>query len=79
MWDAPSDENLLVELMLGLANAVTVRFKSHGTDDLILLSHFGLPQPGRLGPRIYIPQEQGGPVIPLGTGFPLIRLLRLAC
>jgi hypothetical protein len=28
--------------------------------------------------RIYIPQEQGGPVIPSGTGFPFCRLLRLA-
>jgi hypothetical protein len=37
-----------------------------------------LPQPGGPGPRIYIPQEQGGPVIPLGTGFPFRRLLRLA-
>jgi hypothetical protein len=27
-----------------------------------------LPQLGRPGPRIYIPQEQGGPVIPPGTG-----------
>jgi hypothetical protein len=27
---------------------------------------------------MYIPQEQGGPVIPLGTGFPFRRLLRLA-
>jgi hypothetical protein len=26
----------------------------------------------------YIPQEQGGPVIPPGTGFPFRRLLRLA-
>jgi hypothetical protein len=37
-----------------------------------------LPQPGAPGPRIYIPQEQGGPVIPPGTGFPFRRLLRLA-
>jgi hypothetical protein len=37
-----------------------------------------LPQPGGPGPRIYIPQEQGGPDIPPGTGFPLRRLLRLA-
>jgi hypothetical protein len=36
------------------------------------------PQPGEPGPRIYIPQEQGGPVIPPGTGFPFCRLLRLA-
>jgi hypothetical protein len=28
-----------------------------------------LPQPGGPGPHIYIPQEQGGPVIPPGTGF----------
>jgi hypothetical protein len=28
-----------------------------------------LPQPGEPGPCIYIPQEQGGPVIPPGTGF----------
>jgi hypothetical protein len=27
---------------------------------------------------MYIPQEQGGPVIPLDTGFPFRRLLRLA-
>jgi hypothetical protein len=25
------------------------------------------------GPRIYIPQEEGGPVIPPGTGFPFRR------
>jgi hypothetical protein len=30
-----------------------------------------LPQPGGPGPRIYIPQEQGGPVLPPDTGLPL--------
>jgi hypothetical protein len=30
----------------------------------------------RPGPRIYIPHEQGGPVIPPGTGFPFRCLLR---
>jgi hypothetical protein len=35
-------------------------------------------QPGRSGPRIYIPQEQSGPVVPPGTGFPFCRLLRFA-
>jgi hypothetical protein len=44
----------------------------------ILLSHLILPQPGGPGPRIYIPQEQGGPVIAPGTGLPFCRLLRLA-
>jgi hypothetical protein len=37
-----------------------------------------LPQPGRPSPLIYISQEQGGPVIPPGTGFPFHRFLRLA-
>jgi hypothetical protein len=35
-------------------------------------------QPGGPGPRIYISQEQGDPVIPPGTGFPFLCLLRLA-
>jgi hypothetical protein len=42
------------------------------------LSDSRLPQPGRPGRRIYIPHEQGGPVIPPSTGFPFRRLLRLA-
>jgi hypothetical protein len=37
-----------------------------------------LPQQGGPGPRIYIPQEQCGPVISPGTGFPFRHLLRLA-
>jgi hypothetical protein len=36
-----------------------------------------LPQPGGPDPRSYIPQEQGGPIIPPGTGFHFRRLLRL--
>jgi hypothetical protein len=36
------------------------------------------PQPGGPGPRIYIPKEQAGPVMALGTGFRFRRLLRLA-
>jgi hypothetical protein len=35
-------------------------------------------QPGAPGFHIYIAQEQGGLVIPPGTGFPFRRLLRLA-
>jgi hypothetical protein len=36
------------------------------------------PQPIGPGPCIYIPQEQGGAIIPPGTGLPFCRLLRLA-
>jgi hypothetical protein len=57
--------NLL--LLLVLASAVP------WDSDPILLSQFlRLPQPGGPGPRIYILQEQGGPDIPPGTGFPSI-------
>jgi hypothetical protein len=38
-----------------------------------LKKNVGLPQPGGPGSRIYIPQEQGGPVIPAGTGLGLKR------
>jgi hypothetical protein len=64
--------NLLVQLLLGLARAVTLGTKSRRTNDHILLSHLRLPQPEGPDPRIYIPQEQGGPVIPPGTGFPFV-------
>jgi hypothetical protein len=37
-----------------------------------------LPQSGRSGLCSCIPQEQGGPVIPPGTGFPFCHLLWLA-
>jgi hypothetical protein len=58
--------------------AVTLGSGSRRTHDRILLSHLRLPQPGGPGPHICIPQEQGGSVIPLGTGFPFCHLLRLA-
>jgi hypothetical protein len=66
--------NLLVQLLLGLARAVTLGSKSRRIHGHIFLSHLRLPQPGGLGSRIYIPQEQGGPVIPPSTGFPFCRL-----
>jgi hypothetical protein len=70
--------NLLVQLLLGLARAFILWSKSRRTHDPILLFRMRLPQPGGPGSRIYIPEEQGGPVIPPGTGFPFHRLLRLA-
>jgi hypothetical protein len=69
---------LLAQFLLGLSRAVTLGSKSHRTHGHILLPHLRLPQPGGPGSRIYIPQEQGGPDIPPGTGFPFCPLLRLA-
>jgi hypothetical protein len=69
--------NLL--LLLVLASTVPLGSELRGTEYHIFLSQFlRLLQPGGPGPRIYIPQEQGGPVKPPGTGFPFCHLLRLA-
>jgi hypothetical protein len=65
--------NLLVQLLLGLARAVTLGSKSCRTHDHVLLSHLRPPQHGGPGPRIYITRN-----MPTGTGFPFRRLLRLA-
>jgi hypothetical protein len=62
--------NLL--LLLVLARAVPLGSESRRTKDHILLSQFlRLPKPGGPGPRIYIPQEQGGSEYPwvLGSFF----------
>jgi hypothetical protein len=67
-----------LQFLLTLASAVNLRSKSRGTHDHILLSQIRDSPNLEAGPRIYIPQEQGGPVIPPGTGCPLRRLLRLA-
>jgi hypothetical protein len=55
--------NLLVQF------AVTLGPKSRRTHDHMLLTHLRLPQPGVPGSRMYITQEQGGPVIPPSTGL----------
>jgi hypothetical protein len=59
-------------------SVITQWSESRKTRNYTLLSHLGLTQPGGPGSHIYIPQEQGGPVIPPGTGSPFRRLLRLA-
>jgi hypothetical protein len=67
-----------LQFLLALASAVILRSECCGTHYHILLSDSRLPQPGGPGPRIYIPQEQGGPVIAPGTGFHFRRLIWLA-
>jgi hypothetical protein len=68
MWGASLTRgwicNLLVQLLLCLARAVTLGSKYSRTHDHILLSHLRLPQPEGTGPSIHIPQEQDGLVIP---------------
>jgi hypothetical protein len=71
MWGAFSDEKVCNSLLLlGLASTVAMGSESCGTQDHILLPQLlRTPQPGGPGLRIYIPREQGGPVIPPGTGL----------
>jgi hypothetical protein len=68
-----------LHLLLGLASTVILGSESRGTQDHILLCQvWDSPNLERQVPSIFIPQEQGVPVIPPGTGFPFSRLLRLA-
>jgi hypothetical protein len=53
-------------------NVITQWSESRKTRNHTLLSLLRHPQPRGPGSRIYIPQEQGGQVIPLGTGFYVI-------
>jgi hypothetical protein len=60
-----------------VCSAITKWSGSRRARNHTLLSHLRLSQPGGPDSLIYIPQEQGGPVIPPGTGFPLRSLLWL--
>jgi hypothetical protein len=49
-----------------ICSVITQRSEWSRTRNHTLLFHSRLPQPGGPGSRIYIPHEQGGPVIPPG-------------
>jgi hypothetical protein len=67
-----------LQLLLVLASAVILGSESRGARPYLTVSDSRLHQLGEPGPRIYFPQEQGGPVLPPGTGFPFRLLLQLA-
>jgi hypothetical protein len=67
-----------LQLLLVLASAIILSPSPAGLITYFIVSNSTLPQPGGRGTRIYIPQEQGGPVIPPGIGFLFRHLLRLA-
>jgi hypothetical protein len=71
-----SDERM--GLSLTIAAGPRQRSQSRILVPYFTLTDSSLSQPGGLGSRIYIPQEQGVPAISPGTGFPSLRLLRLA-
>jgi hypothetical protein len=72
IWGALSDERTGLSFTIDAGPLHRILgFESRGTHDRILLSQIrDSPQPGRTGPRIYIPRQQGVAVIPPLTGFP---------
>jgi hypothetical protein len=77
MWGGPNYERtgLSFIIVAGPRQRSHSRSETRGTDQ-ILLSHIRdspTPHPGGPGPRIYILEEQGGPVIPPGTGVSFHR------
>jgi hypothetical protein len=58
-----------LQLLLVLASFVILRSRSRGTHDYSILSQTrNIPQRWGACPRIFIAQEQGGPVIPQALG-----------
>jgi hypothetical protein len=80
LWDLQPDItscwNVTVWNGSAICSVITQWSESLRTHNHTLLSYLRLPQPGGPGSHIYIPQERGGPVIPLGNGFPLRCCLR---
>jgi hypothetical protein len=79
MWSAISDERTGLPFTVAAGR----RHRSHSwvwvpwdSWPYFIVSDLRLPQPGGPGPCIYIPQEQGGPVISPDIGFPFRLFLR---
>jgi hypothetical protein len=79
--------NILSDERMGLSITIAAGVRQRGHSQVrvprdswphFTVSDSRLPQPGGSGPSICISQEQGGPIIPLGTGFPFRHLLRLS-
>jgi hypothetical protein len=71
--------DLSFTIAAGINSAIILGSKSRGTHDHILLSQIR-DSPNLEGqlPVFVSPQEESGPVIPPGTGFPFLRLIRFA-
>jgi hypothetical protein len=72
MWGALSDERMGLSFTIaaGPRQRSLSRIRvPRGSWPRFTVSDSGLPQTWRPDPRIYIPQEQGGPVLPPCTGF----------
>jgi hypothetical protein len=81
MWGSLSDERMGLSFTIAACPLQAIILGPRVPRDLwpyFTLSNSRLLQHGGPGPRIYIPPEQGGPVMPTDTGLPFRSLLRLA-
>jgi hypothetical protein len=81
MWSALSDDRMGLSFTAAAGPSQRSHSRARVPRDscpYFIVWQSRLSQPGGPGLRLYIPQDQGGQVIPPGTGFPLCRLLRLA-
>jgi hypothetical protein len=74
MWGTLSDKriwvcNLLIQLLLGLARAVTLGSKSHRTRDHILLSHLRPPNLEGQVPIFISPRNRVAQLYPSALGY----------
>jgi hypothetical protein len=67
-----------LQLLLGLASSVILRFEYRWTHDHLLLSQIRDSHKLEVRSPYLYPPKKGGQVIPPQTGFPFRRLLRLA-
>jgi hypothetical protein len=81
MWDALSNERTGLSFTIAAGH----RQRSHSQVQVpwdscpyFTVSDSRFPQSGGPGSRIYIPQDQGGQIVPPGSGLPFRLLLRLA-
>jgi hypothetical protein len=77
-WSLTSGWVCRLQLLLDLASSVILGSESRGTHDRVLLSQIQDSPNLEARSQYLYPQEQSGPVIPPGTGFPFRRLLRFA-
>jgi hypothetical protein len=81
MWNAVSYERASLSFTIDSVPSQRSHFRVFVHRDTwphFTVSDSKLVRPGGPCPSIYIAQEQGGPVILPGTGFPFRHLLRLA-
>jgi hypothetical protein len=77
IWGTLSDERTGLKFTRTIASRPCSRVQVQQNSRPYFTPSYETPLTGGPGPHTDIPQEQGGPVIPSGIGFPFCRLLRL--